>query len=323
MTPRAAELRRHTGGGAPRQRFARRLVVGGVAIGVVCLLVYGGIAVYGAGQIVKRPRTHPAVAPAAIAANWQDAAFVSRDDHVALRGWWFPGDGQRALILLHGRGQNRVDKDVQTDVMARAFRARGYSVLLFDLRAHGVSAGDTLSYGVREQNDVLGALDFVTGKGFLPGRIAMIGVSYGAAAMLMAAPAMPAVGALVSDSAYAAIWPVVARQIPKQQPLLALLQPGPGMKLAARLVYGVDLAKARPVDAVKRVPERPILFIHGLADDYVVPNNARQLRAASANPGSDLWLVPGAAHAKPFSRAPDEWLRRVSAFLDAHLSAGG
>ena len=316
MTLETTALQRNTAvGGAWRRRLISIVAV----VAVFCLLGYSAMAVYGAGQVVKKARTHPRIAPTTIAANWQDAAFPSRVDHLALRGWWFPGGGQRALILLHGHGQNRMDADFQSDTIARAFLARGYSVLLFDFRAHGDSAGDSLSYGLREKNDVLGALDFVTSKGFAPGRIALIGVSYGGAAMLMAAPEMPEVGALVSDSAYAAIWPVVASEIPKQHQLLALLQPGPGMKLAARLVYRVDLGKARPVDAVKRVPQRPILFIHGLADDYVVPENARQLRAASANPGSDLWLVPNAKHAKPFSRQPDEWLRRVNAFLDAQF----
>jgi len=138
--------------------------------------------------------------------------------------------------------------------------------------------------------------------------------------LLMAAPEMPDVGALVCDSAYAAIWPVIAAEIPRQRPLLSRLHPGPGIRLAARLVYHVNLGRARPLDAVARLPERPVLFIHGAADGYVPPYHSERLRAASAHPASELWLVPGADHALTYRTAPDEFVARVVAFLDAQMA---
>jgi fermentation-respiration switch protein FrsA (DUF1100 family) len=287
--------------------------------------VYAGVALYGAEQVTSRRRRLPEIAPEEIAADHEAVVFESRADALKLHGWWFPVRGaERALILIHGHGQNRHDKNWGSDAIARAFMrqsARGYSVLMFDLRGHGESAHSRQSYGVRERNDVLGAFDFVRSRGVAPGHIAMLGISYGASSMLMAAPEMPEAGPLVSDSAYAAIWPVIRAQIPSHSPLLARLRPAPGIRLAARLRDRIDLLAARPVAAVERVPERPILFIHGAEDDYVPPANAEALLAASANPASALWLVPGARHAETYYRAPDEYVRRVAAFFDAQMSS--
>ncbi len=306
----------------PHWRLAAAIAVLGVLIVVV---FYAGLGIYGDTQIVHQPRKPVTLNPHTIAPQVEDVSFPSRGDHLTLRGWWFPGAAApspslgRALILLHGRGQNRTDSDYGFDGIAYELNNRGYALLMFDLRAHGASAGGVQSYGLKEKNDVLGALDFVRSKGYEPGQIGMIGVSYGAAAMLMAAPELAGIGALVSDSAYAEAWPVITRQIRVQRPELAWLKPGFAVSTAIRVMDGVDLPSVKPIDAVRRAPGVPILFIHGTADDYVLPKNSEELRAASANPASDLWLVPAAKHGETFRRNQSDWLAHVTAFLDARM----
>lgn len=305
-----------------RWRLAAAIAVAGV---VIVLIFYAGLGVYGDTQIVHQPRKPVTLNPLTIAELYQNVSFPSRNDHIALRGWWFAGAVEpspslgRALILLHGRGQNRTDSDYGFDQIARELHSRGYALLMFDLRAHGASAGGVQSYGLNEKNDVLGAFDFVRGKGYQAAQIGMIGVSYGAAAMLMAAPELQGIGALVADSAYAEAWPVITRQIRVQRPELAWLKPDFAVSTAIRVMDGVDLPSVKPIEAVRRAPGVPILFIHGTADDYVLPKNSQQLRSASANPASGLWLVPGAKHAETFKRNQNEWLAHVTGFLDARM----
>jgi len=296
-------------------------LLAGVATISLAVAAYAAIGVYGAGIVTKRTRLYPQIEPSAIAPDWQPAVFVSRHDGLTLRGWWFPGKpGERALITVHGHGQNRFDKNWGNDVIAKEFIARGYSVLMFDLRGHGESAAARQTFGYRERNDVLGAFDYAQSRGVRPGQIAILGLSFGGAAMLMAAPEMPEAGALVSDSAYAAIWPVITAAIPKQGGFFGKFHPGPSILLAARLLYGIDLKATRPVDAVARVPQRRFLFIHGAEDSYVPPHNARQLLAASKNRASELWLVPGANHAAARATAPREYIERLAAFFDTELA---
>jgi pimeloyl-ACP methyl ester carboxylesterase len=287
--------------------------------GVAAAAVYAAIAVYGAEKITRRAPLLCDVEPECIAPDWETARFRSRDG-LRLEGWWFPAPrAHRALVLVHGHGQNRIDKNWGSDRIARAFLERGCSVLVFDLRGHGASAPSRQSFGVREKDDVLGALDFVERKGFAPRHIAFLGISYGGASVLMAAPEMPGVGAIVADSSFAEVWPVIAAEIPRQQPLLGRLRPGPGIRLAARVLHRIDLLRAAPVLVVAGI-ERPVLFIHGANDAYVPPSHSERLHAISRHPGSALWLVPGAGHAETFTTAPDEFIARVAAFLDAHIT---
>src|SRR5205807_3700523 len=78
-----------------------------------------------------------------------------------------------------------------------------------------------LSMGNLEQRDVLGAVDFLqTGRAPFPelGRpriIGGLGISLGAATLLLAAAREPAIRAVVSDSAFADAAPLLEREIPK------------------------------------------------------------------------------------------------------------
>jgi uncharacterized protein len=297
----------------------RLLVLGGSVL-ASAIAVYAGIAIYGAHKVTRRTHLLPEITPDAISPAWERASFRSRGDGLQLYGWWFPAeDANRALVLVHGHGQNRLDKNWGSDAIARAFLARGYSVLMFDLRGHGESAPSRQSFGVREKNDVLGAFDYVRGRGFRPGAIAMIGVSYGAGTLLMAASELQDAGAIVADSGYAQAWPVIAAEIPQYSPFLALVRPGPGIRLASRLLYGIDLGAARPENAVALIPERPILLIHGAVDAYIPPSHSERLLAGSDHSASELWLVPDAGHAQTYAKAPDEYIERVAAFFDAQM----
>jgi dipeptidyl aminopeptidase/acylaminoacyl peptidase len=296
----------------------RAIVPGGLAFAA---LTYAAVALYGAHRATRLRHRPLGVAAESIATEWDEVTFPARGDGLALKGWWFPNGGaSRALILIHGRGHNRYDRNWQSDAIARSLLDRGYAVLMFDLRGHGESPRARLSYGVRERSDVLGALDFLRRHGFPDEAVAMLGTSYGAAAMLMALPALPRVAGFVADSTYAELWPVVAAEIPRQSRWLARLRPGPGIRLASRLLFRVNLAAARPLAAVTVRPGRPILFIHGAADAYVPPENSVRLHRAAAHTACELWLVPGADHALTYATAPDAWLERVTAFLSRCLA---
>jgi fermentation-respiration switch protein FrsA (DUF1100 family) len=68
----------------------------------------------------------------------------------------------------------------------------------------------------------------------------------------------------------------------------------PSLRLA-ELRGGFRLRELRPVDDVGRIAPRPLLLLHGTADDVVLPEDADALLAAAGEP-KELRLVPGAAH---------------------------
>lgn len=260
---------------------------------------------------------------------FREVIFPSRWDRVALRGWFVPGVGEdgaltvrRTLIVVHGTRQNRSDPAVGLLELTEHLVRRGFAVLAFDMRGMGESPGAPLSLGHHEQRDVLGAVDFLR-SGPLPfpelGRPSVVGglgVSMGAATLLLAAAREPAIAAVVADSAYAEVVSLLRREIPRASHLPRFLTTG--ALLGARLLYGIDFWAVRPLEAVATIAPRPLLLIHGGADSYVpVAHHAALVAAGAAN--LEGWVVPGADHAQAFHVAGDAYVERVASFFTQAL----
>jgi pimeloyl-ACP methyl ester carboxylesterase len=250
--------------------------------------------------------------------QFEDVAFASRVDHLTLRGWLYRSavPSGRSLIVVHGKGQNRVNDDFNAVGLAKNFLAHGYDVLLFDLRSCGTSGGDRFTLGNLEPRDLLGAYDFMRTRGYGASRMAILGDSEGAAIVIEAAKELRQVGALVADNSFAALKPELDAQLPYNTWVPPIFYPGG--ELAAEL-YGFN-PNLRPVDAVRALPDRAFLFFHGGADHYVPVSNAYDLRSASANAESELVIVAKADHVKSFRTDPSLYLSTLYRFLDRQIA---
>jgi uncharacterized protein len=304
-------------------RRLRKVIVAILAFLVVLTLLYAVLCGFIASRVEYTPPLPITRTPAAFGLAYRDVTFYSRVDHIRLRGWFIPGilpggrlTAQRTLIMVHGTASNRASPLVLD--LSCALAKRGFAILAFDMRGMGESAPAPLSEGYFEQRDVLGAVDFLR-SGALPypelGRpagIAAWGDSMGAAAVMMAAAQEPAIRAVVSDSGFAALVPVLNSS--PNYPGMFL----PSVLLAVRLLYGVDYYAVRPVDVVARIAPRPLFLIQGAADKVVPPSNLEQLaKAASAAPNAHVqtWLVKGAGHIQSFQVMGEVYLDRVVAFF--------
>src|ERR1035438_4256770 len=83
---------------------------------------------------------------------------------------------------------------------ARFISQSGYAALLFDFQAHGESIGKQITVGYLESRDAQAAVEFAHRR--FPGKpVAVIGVSLGAAAAVLAHPPLD-VQALVLELMY-------------------------------------------------------------------------------------------------------------------------
>ena len=143
----------------------------------------------------------------------------------------------------------------------------------------------------------------------------------------MAAAREPAIQAVVSDSAYAEVVPLLEREVPKRTvPVIGHVPGGfvPAALVMSRVLYDVDFFAARPIDSIAAIAPRPLFLIHGLADDYVPVSNFHRLNAAASAPSTAhvmTWLVPKARHAQAFKQTGAEYVTRVVGFFDASLGA--
>jgi fermentation-respiration switch protein FrsA (DUF1100 family) len=286
----------------------------------VLLIGYAGICFRYADTLSKVDR-HPLARTADyVAPTHEDVAFKTSDG-LTLKGWWFPAPSARAraVVIVHGKDQDRIDSSFPTGRIARALLARGYSALLFDMRAHGESGGGPRwGLGRSEALDVAAAVDVAAQKAGLPrSRVAVIAESMGAGSAAMALRLVPDVGPMVLDSVYTDAHTVINEYGPAASGLPAFFTPG--MELMARIFFDLDVTDVRPVDQVRAHPERAFLFVQCAADRTVFPHHGPDMKSASANPGTELWVAPDCGHVKAYSRYPDEWESRVTAFLERQL----
>ena len=296
---------------------ARRplIVAASVAVLIVCL--YLGVSYAVADRFSRPTRIAVDRQPLSLTASYEDVAFAS--DGLTLRGWLFHGSSDRAVILVHGRGSNRSEWRGRSERIADFLLADGYSVMLFDLRGHGESEGDRFSLGYYERDDVAAAVALLRGRGFTEAHIALVGISMGAASALGVLTLDPGLGPIVVDSSFADAAVLLAEDLPRETGLPALL--APGVLFMERIAFGVDTGSVRPLDIVRAHDERPFLFIHCDQDETIAVHHGRDLRAASANPSSELWIATGCLHPRAFDDHPEDYRARVLAFLRAQFAA--
>ncbi len=252
--------------------------------------------------------------------SYEDVTIRSRDGGAELAAWWVPGPqpDSPAVVMAHGLGSCR--RDPVMLLPAGMLHRNGFAVLLVDLRDQGDSPihDGRFTGGAREHNDVLGAWDWLRARGLPAERIGVFGESNGAATVLLAAAAEPGVAAVWADSSYADPWTAVREEV-RRRGVPELLLPG---AVLWGLVAGIDLDRARPIDAIATLKDRAVSLVHGGADTHFDPHHARDLAAALAAARSQPvapWIVPGAEHLRESFVAAGEYERRLAAFFGAAL----
>lgn len=194
----------------PRRRFGKRLVRSFLPILLVVLLaviVALTLVVYGITRPPKRaylvtPEDFKQISGPALKVT--DETWANPDGTRA-RGWLLKGaEGAPAVVLLHRYG---ADRSWLFNLGVKINETTGFTILWPDLRGHGVNPlVKWTSFGMRESEDLLGALDFLRNvksdkKGKLVGdRFGVYGVELGAYVALRASQFDGQIKSLVLDS---------------------------------------------------------------------------------------------------------------------------
>ena len=303
----------------PRQGRGRRLLLGLLAGVAVAVTGYVGVSMLVADRLTKPYRRPLASSPAVFDLRYEDVTFASMVDGTTLRGWFLPVEASdRAVVIVHGRSSSRTGDNGELVAHAAALVDGGYNVLLFDFRAHGLSEGTRYTLGADEQGDVLGAVAYLEGRGFAPGRLGFWAHSMGAATVLLAAAASPDVRAIVADSSFARLDDLLARELPRESGLPRFFNPA--ILFFGRERYGLDTRILNPVEAVAGLPPRSLFIVHAEADRLIPVDHARRIAAAAGPAVYDLWIFPGSNHDRVSAAAPEQYRARALAFFDETLN---
>ena len=256
--------------------------------------------------------------PSDYGAEFESVRFMSRRGDVTLDGWYLSGrEGMPTLIFCHGIEIGRTG-DGLTELAATLNR-RGFGVLQFDFRAHGLSEGKRVSSGWHERMDVLGAYDYLLSRGVSPVQVGLLGISMGAAAASLAAAEEPGIRALVLDSPYASAAELIMSEtrfrtgLPKWFAAIFVV----GAVTLAYFLFEIKTDDMRPERAVSKL-DYPVLVIHGTDDARIPPEHGRRVFEAAMK-GSSLWMVEGAEHAAAFVENKSEYAARVADYFLSRL----
>jgi alpha/beta superfamily hydrolase len=267
------------------------------------------------------PKKPLAATPKAFYLDYQDVTFKSHADGVNLKGWLIPSKEQNRQIVIfaHGYSENRASANIALH-MANVLHQRGIASLMFDFRGAGESEGTMTSLGYFEQNDLLGAIDYVKRLGYE--RIGLVGFSMGAATALSVAPEVPEVQAVVADSAFTDLNHYLESNLPKLHPIADI---GFLSKLAMRetsLLTGIRPDLVQPIATIQSLRDRGVFLIHAQGDEIIPASESRKLAEASASMNTILWISPANKHVGTYKKETDEYLVRTTAFLAYHLDKG-
>lgn len=276
--------------------------------------------VYLLWQIVIRAYglTHPQpsfmmveLTPAQVGLPYEKVDFASRDG-LNLFGWYVPGQNRAAVILVHPFGARGVLMLEQAAALAQ----RGYTIFMFDLRAHGSSEGDTCTMGWLERYDLLGALDYVQGRSEVdPDRIGVLGISLGAQIALCTAAECPALRAVVAESTGTA---TLSDHGHPDTALRWLYYPLNWLYYNLEAFFNGARPTSGLVDTIGAIAPRPVLLIS--AGRGTEQRWHRRLYAAAREP-KELWELPQAKHAECYAADPATYTEKINALFDRALLA--
>lgn len=254
--------------------------------------------------------------------NYENVNFNSFNDNVKLNGYLIKnGNSKKTVIVCHGYGDSkfmvggRTPSSVKVDALqlSNIFLKAGYNTFLFDFRGHGDYAGrDGVTIGFKEQQDLLGAVNFIKSKG-IGNTIGVIGFSMGAATALSSIDKTKDINFVIADSPFSDLKAYLHSNM-KIWTGLPDFPFIPMVLLNFKLIYGVDYNTVSPVNSVSK-SKIPILLIHGKKDTTIPYSESLKIEKSFKNSKSKLVSFPESTHVGSYFMYPKKYEKVLRNFL--------
>jgi len=240
--------------------------------------------------------------------EFREVTFKSHDG-LTLFGRFIPARNHATIILIHGLGSANNDMLVYAEFLVNA----GYGVFMIDLRAHGSSDGDTSTYGLREADDITGAVDYLQTRLDVYGdKIGVFGISLGAQAALRAALKTDKIRALVLEG----LGPMILSDHGGKPDTLIRWMHYPSNWLYYHIYEFMIGGKDTGVlEVIGKLSPRPVLLIASDANDIYF----NRLFFKAAQEPKELWELPNGIHGAAILQGAQEYIKRISDFFDKEI----
>ena len=249
----------------------------------------------------------------------EDLSFLSRDG-TRLSGWFIPAPGRDAapaVVLSHGWARSRCELLPHANFLHHA----GFAVLVFDYRHRGESDGSEITMGLREQDDLLGALDLLSTRPEVDTeRIGAFGMSMGGAITMLVAARDRRIRAIACEAPFDTFDTLMVRGI-RHYGRLPSFPFSPVAKWVLELRLRGRLDAIAPADVVASLSPRPVFIIADEGDALIGADATERVFQAAVEP-KQFWLIAGADHARGWQAGREEYERRLLAFFREALMSG-
>ena len=222
----------------------------------------------------------------------------------------------RTMLLCHGARSSGIG---EYRFMAPYLYKNGYTLVIPDHRGCGESDGKYMGYGTHESKDTFLWLRYAKER-FPENSIFLLGISMGAATVLMMSNHLEdaAVKGVIADCPYTSAWDEFSYQMHTSFhlpdfPILHICD------LYCRALCGYAFKAASPLESVK-CAKKPILFIHGSADDFV-PTFMQDILFDACPTEKEKLTVEGAVHARSYYTNPTLYNQTLLTFMDTYDGA--
>jgi uncharacterized protein len=208
-----------------------------------------------------------------------------------------PGRTHPTVCICHGIPTAAPDPNDRGYVpLAESFYSAGFLTLIFNFRGTGESQGNLDMPGW--SRDLRAALGFLYGLSEVDKtHLCVVAFSGGAAVSVYAAAHDPRVSLLVTCASPADFDSLYERQTPREA-IERFRQIGairdkdfpPSIEEWRR-----GFETIAPVNWIDRISPRPLLLVHGDADEVIPPEHAQRLYRRAGEP-KELKIIPGAKH---------------------------
>ena len=185
-----------------------------------------------------------------------------------------PGTARGSVVLIHPLLTSKHWFLPLGEILADS----GFDVVLIDLRAHGQSGGQYVTWGAKEKRDIKSVMDNLVARGVVSDRIYACGASLGGCVAIQYAAIEPRCRGVLSICPPAGASEVAGLILP--------LHRGPGLQARigrAAAIAGFDVADASAVSAAAKL-NCSLLLAHGYWDFIVPYSHSEAIFNAAAQP---------------------------------------
>ncbi|WP_335869811.1 alpha/beta hydrolase [Bacillus sp. 2205SS5-2] len=224
-----------------------------------------------------------------------------------------PHDTKKYVVFCHGVTETKWNSIKYMNL----FLKRGYNAVIYDHRRHGLSGGDTTSYGHFEKQDLKAIVDEVRHRVGEDAFIGIHGESMGAATLLLYAGSVEdGADFYIADCPYSDFQEQFLYRV-KVDTKLNMKWLAPVTDLFLKHRGGFTFKHIAPLAVVDKI-YNPVLFIHSKDDDFILPSMTKALFEKKQGEKM-LYISEKGAHAQSYNENPTEYEEVIEEFLCTYV----